>query len=265
MEETSVPMRVHELGSGAWINIARYPMVRRYTPHYLAGGGGLQPTPPAGGGTDTLLYAQPGTPGGSVTYTTKPLADGATLAGPISATLHASSSATNLNVIATLYDVAPDGGTTELTSGSLVGSLRALDRSRSWLDADGIDIRPYGSYTADDYLVPGRGYALTFRLLARVARIAPGHALRLTLTSQTPAMECAAVLGTDPCYPTAPQALSLPGTYSIERSPATPSAINLPLLPYACFPADGGRDAQPADLGDRATDTGRACRLRPSD
>jgi hypothetical protein len=28
-----------------------------------------------------------------------------------------------------------------------------------------------------------------------------------------------------------------------------PSAINLPLLPYQCFPADGGDGPEPADLG----------------
>jgi hypothetical protein len=226
-------------------------MVSNYTPFYLEGTGALSPAAPRASGSDTIVYTQPSAPGGTVSYTSRPFGDGATLAGPISARLYASSSGTNLNLIATLYDLAPGGTATKLSSGSIVGSLRALDGSRSWFDERGVNIRPYGSYIADDYLVPQQDYELTFRILARVAQIAPGHALRLTITTQTPAADCAAVLGTDPCHPTAPQALTLPGSYQVEHSPAMPSAVNLPLLPYQCFPADGGDGPEPGDLGSR--------------
>ena len=146
-------------------------------------------------------------------------------AGPISARLYAASSGTNLNLIASLYDVGPDGTATKLSSGSIVGSLRRLDRSRSWFDKYGMNIRPYGRYAADEYLVPEQNYELTFRILPRVAQLAPGHAVRLTITTQTPATDCAGVLGTDPCYPTAPQSLTLPGTYEVQVFNNNPSAI----------------------------------------
>ncbi len=251
MADTAAPMHLYQLGSANWINTNRYPMVTEYTPYYLDGAGALTQAAPTTSGADTIAYAQPSAPDGTLTYTSQPFGDGATLAGPISATLYASSSGTNLNLIAALYDLAPDGTATKLSSGSLVGSLRALDGSRSWFDNRGVNIRPYGSFVADNYLVPGKDYQLTFRILPRVAQLAPGHALRLTITTQTPAADCGAVLGTDPCYPTAPQALTLPGSYQVEHSPAMPSAINLPLLPYQCFPADGGNGPEPADLGSK--------------
>jgi predicted acyl esterase len=249
MAATPTPMHLHQLGSADWINTDRYPIVGRYTPYYLGSAGALTTSAPEAAGTDTIAYTQPSAPDGTLTYTTTPFAAGATLAGPISAKVYASASGTNLNLIATLSDVAPGGSATKLTSGSLVGSLRALDGSRSWFDDRGANIRPYGRYTADEPMVPGTDYALTFRILPRVAQLAPGHALRLTLTTQTPAADCAGALGTDPCFPTAPQARTLPGSYHVERSPATRSAINLPLLPYRCFAPEGGDGEQPADLG----------------
>jgi predicted acyl esterase len=248
MAATTTPMHLHQLGSADWINTDRYPMAGRSTPYYLGGAGALTSTTPRVAGSDAIAYTQPSAPGGTLTYTTEPFAAGATLAGPISSKLYASASGTNLNLIATLYDVAPDRGATELTAGSLVGSLRALDASRSWLDSRGANIRPYGRYTTEEPLVPGRPYALTFRILPRVAQLARGHSLRLTITTQTPAADCAGALGTDPCFPTAPQARTLPGVYRVERSPATPSVINLPLLPYGCFPPDGGDGPQPEEL-----------------
>lgn len=249
MEDTAAPLHLHQLGSADWINTDRYPMVREYTPYYLRRGGELTSTAPSEPGSDPVVYTQPSDPAGTLSYTSEPFAEGATLAGPISATVYARSSGTNLNLIATLHDVALDGSATELTSGSIVGSLRALDGSRSWFDKRRVDIRPYGSFDVDEYLVPGRNYELSFRILPRVAQIAPGHALRLTITTQTPVAECGAVLGVDACYPTAPQARTLPGTYRVQRSPAMPSAVNLPLLPYGFFPADGGDGPQPVDLG----------------
>jgi hypothetical protein len=84
--------------------------------------------------------------------------------------------------------------------------------------------------------------------------------MRLTITTQTPAHGCAGALGTDPCFPTAPQVATLPGTYRVERSPATPSAVNLPLLAYGCYPPEGGDGPHPADLGTGGPQAGSPCR-----
>ena len=245
----TTPMHVYQQGSGTWVNTADYPMVQHYTPYYLNPAGELAKSrPSAQGGSDELQFTQPSQPGGTMTYTTKPLEQGATIAGPISATIHARSSSTNLNMIASLESVAPDGSTTKISSGSLVASLRQLDQAKSWTDNAGTPVRPYGTFTKDDYLAPGQSYQLELAMAPDVRRIAPGSSLRLVLTSQTPPDVCARGLGKDPCFPTDPQQRSLPGTYSIEHDASNPSAINLPLLPYNCFAPSGGTAQQPQGL-----------------
>src|SRR5262249_25491506 len=105
--------------------------------------------------------------------------------------------------------------------------------------------RPYGTFSGDDYLVPGKDYRLAFPMSARVAAVAPGHALRLTVTTQTPAAVCQAQLGTAPCFPTAPQQRTLPGTHRVRLGAST---VELPLAPYGCFPPSGGSGAEPVSL-----------------
>lgn len=249
MRVTPTPMHLYQQGSATWINTSDFPMLDHYTRYYLHSQGVLgKSRPNRHGGDDSIAYAPPTASSGSLTYTTRPLSHGATLAGPISATMYASSTSTNLNLITQLADVAPDGSSTTITSGSMVGSLRALDQSRSWFTKRGIDIRPYGTFTRDDYLSPGKAYRLDIQLEPRVTQIAPGHSLRLTIITQEPASACTALLGTDPCFPTAPQKKTLPGTYTVDHSAAMPSAINVPVLPYQCFAPTGGSGTQPDNL-----------------
>jgi predicted acyl esterase len=222
MDRTKTPMHLYELGTGKYIDSAAFPAVRSYTPYYLDDYGTLSASTPKTRSTLAIRYA----PDASLSFTSKPFRQGARLAGPISASLVASASGTNLHLIATLYDVAPDGTTAKVTSGNLVASLRALDLRRSWFDRNGIDIRPYGDFTADHLLTPGKPYRLDFPMSERLAAIAPGHSLRLVLTTQTPASACGTLVGRDPCFPTAPQQATLPGTYQVSVGL---SAINLPL------------------------------------
>src|SRR6266571_9314742 len=77
-----------------------------------------------------------------LTYTTPPFATATTLAGPITATLYATSTVSNTEFLATVQDVAPDGTSYPLTSGQLLGSLRAVDWSRSWV-IDGRLVAPF--------------------------------------------------------------------------------------------------------------------------
>lgn len=242
MDRTDTPLHIWQQGSGKWVNTATVPMVRAATPYYLGEGGTLTAREPRTGGADEIAYTQPNMSGGALTYTTKPFRRGVTIAGPLSASLVASSSGTNLHLIATLSDVAPDGTVTPLAAGNLVASLRALDRQRTWYDRAGHAVRPYGTFTGDDYLQPGRPYRLEFPMSSRVAEVAPGHALRLTITTQTPANECGVLLGHRPCHPTAPQRRTLPGSYELTLGV---SSVNLPLAPYGCFPASGGTGAAP--------------------
>jgi hypothetical protein len=169
-----------------------------------------------------------------LTYATEPLPDGATLAGPISVSVKASSSNTNLELLAFLYDVAPDGIATEITNGVVLGSQRALDADKTWYDTTGKLTYPYTLQEHDDYLAPGVVYEFDIGLFPRLWSIAPGHAVQLKLMTQMPQAFCdAAYFGSEPCLLTEPQSRTLPGgEYVIERG-----LVNLPLLPLGFLQA----------------------------
>jgi predicted acyl esterase len=231
IQDTHTPMHLYEQGSERWINTARYPMADKYTTLHLNSSAKLTPDPGAVPVNDVIVWAQPNT-GAMLSYTSEPLADGATLAGPISVTVSARSSNTNLELVGFLYDVAPDGTATEITNGVVLGSQRALDSDKTWYDADGKLIYPYMLQERDEYLTPGETYRFDIGLFPRVWSIPAGHSVRLALTTQMPQEFCdAAFFGSEPCLLTAPQTLSLPGgEYVIEHG-----LINLPLLAYGIF------------------------------
>ena len=180
---------------------------------------------------------------GLVSFSTPPVVKGATLAGPISATIFASSSNTNLELIAKLYDVAPDGTAALISKGALLGSLRALDLEKSWTDTNGTIIWPWQTWDKDVYLTPEQVYRFEISLAARQWGVRPNHRLRFELTTQNPTDICPTsgpppVNGGDVCGMTAPQRATLPGgTYKIKIGPHWPSALNLPQLPLVAFPS----------------------------
>ena len=240
MANTGTPMHLWDATAQHWINTASFPMTADYTPYYLGPGGTFTSARPTGAGSNPMVWAQPTVAGSTLSYTSAPFAGGATLAGPIGARLYASSSNTNIVLIATLFDVAPDGTATKLTSGYVLGSLAEQDPQRAWSDQRGLPIRPYGVFDKDRYLTPAEVKAFDFWISPRVATIKSQHALRLVLSTQTLQADCAKSVGVDPCYPTASQRQSLPGTYNVVFSPSMPSLINLPLLPLNAFKPRGG-------------------------
>lgn len=244
IQNTRTPMHVFEPGSERWINLTGYPVVEQSTRWNLGAHGQLRPaSTDAPAGRDELRYGEPGTPGAKLTYTSAPLAQGATIAGPMSVTLHASSSNTNLVFIGRLYDVAPDGSAVLISRGALLGSQHRLDEAKSWRDAAGTITWPWPSLARDEALTPGRGYRFDLALAPRQWGVRPGHRLRLELTTQTPADRCPAtglppLNDSDPCRLTRPQQQTVPGgVYAIALGGARPSTLNLPMLPYQHFPA----------------------------
>src|SRR3954447_26042547 len=254
-------MHLQDLGTtntsdntGKWVNVSDWPVTHRYTQWFLGADGALSPNVGKAGG-DQIEYAPPQS-GASLTYTSKPLAKGATLAGPLAATLYAATTGTNLNLVVDLLDVAPDGTTTSIGYGSLAGSLRKLVTDRSWTDDAGVAIKPYALLQQDAYLTPAQVARLDVVMTPPVYSIAPGHALRVLLRTQVdPTTDCRAILGNRPCLPTLPQRQTFPGTYTVRRGAGRPSSINLPLLPAGCFAASGGTGAEPDGL----SDPGRSC------
>lgn len=242
IQKTKTPMHLYETGTDRWVNTARYPVVSRNTDWFLNDKGALSTRSAGSGGSDALAWGDPAGQGNRLTYTTSPLTRGTTLAGPMSATVYASSSNTNLELLAALYDVAPDGTATEITRGTMLGSRREIDPRKSWTDRDGRITWPWQTLERDAYLKPGKAYRLNVNLEARQWGVVAGHRLRLELTTQPPAGACPGPevfsLGVDPCYLTTPQQATVPGgTYRILRGPGYPTKISLPQLPALALPA----------------------------
>ena len=68
------------------------------------------------------------------------------VAGPITATVYASATTPETELVAELEDVTPSGTSYPLTEGALLGSLRAVDRQPLWT-AGGVTLLPYHPYT----------------------------------------------------------------------------------------------------------------------
>src|SRR5918993_83333 len=241
IQKTRTPMHVFESGTERWLNVTGFPLVSKST-RWQLGPGGAMDSAGQKSGRDTLNVGQPTAEGGKLSYTTPPLAEGATLSGPISATIYASSSNTNMVLIGRLFDVAPDGTAKLISRGALVGSLRELDMTKSWKDDRGTITLPWPKLKRDDYLKPGKVYRFDLALAPRQWGLNPGHRVRFEITTQTPSELCPAEGAppsndTDPCRLTGPQQATVPGgVYTVLYGPETPSALNLPQLPFKVFP-----------------------------
>ncbi|MDR6858640.1 CocE/NonD family hydrolase [Variovorax guangxiensis] len=248
MADTSQPLHVHELVSNNWYSTSAYPVAPSYKQYFLGAGGRMSPRGAFGAGKETLNWAQPG-PGSTLEFDGPVLRKGATLAGPMSASFYASSSKTNLQLIASVSLVDAQGTVTPISSGAVLGSLASNIPSRSWVDRKGVPVKPYGAYVTDEYQPAGSVNRYDFLISPRFVGVPAGSRLRLTVTTQTPSQgsngvfspapagsQCSPVLGTDPCYPTQAQVVSLTGsTVTLHYGPKHPSTVNLPLLKAGCF------------------------------
>ncbi len=176
--------------------------------------------PPDPCSTDDRAYeASPG----ALTYTTAPLHTPVQLAGPTDATIYATSTRPDVELVATLEDVAPDGHAVPLTSGALLGSLRQTSPSLSWYGAPDRFLLPYHPYTESSLSpVPaGKVVRYDIEIFPIDAAIAVGHRLRLTITtSDVPHL-----------LPSANQAQNLAGgIYEVQRNTSHASYLEVPLL-----------------------------------
>jgi predicted acyl esterase len=250
---TRTPMHVQELGTDRYVNLSTYPWTTDYTPYRL-GDGTLAPSLQKGG-SDQLIWGPAADGTTSRTYTSSALKQGVTIAGSMSLTLYASSSNTNLQIAATVFDVAPGGTATEISHGSLVGSLSDLDESRSWTNTAGVVYRPYPRFDWDRYQPSGDVIRYDVPIAPKLYALAPGHSIRLTLSTQGDTQACLASANIGPpplgCLYTAPQLRTLPGgSYEVKRDARHPTALNLPLLPYRTFPTVAS-DVTPTSGGEQ--------------
>jgi putative CocE/NonD family hydrolase len=278
--DTSTPLHLEDLATGKYEEASRYPLDQaKPTSYYLGPGGTLAPAPPsAAGSSDPLLFTGTQIPctssteqwaaglgalalsffklsdpctqsvnlsqlgPGTQSYTTAPFRTPVTLAGPIGATLYATTTTKDSEWVVQLSDVAPSGNASALTSGLLEGNQRALEASQSWFASDGKPLLPYHPYTkaAQTSATPGQVNRYEVEVFPTVDTLAPGHRLRVTVATSD--------------FPHAlPSATQLPGllggVYALQRSAAYPSSVELPLVPAAPGSPGGLQAVSSSPLG----------------
>jgi uncharacterized protein len=160
----------------------------RQTEQWAAGAGNVaaadsgQADEPCGA-NDVAKQAGPG----SLTYTTAPFAKSTVIAGPIDATIYATSTAPDTYLEATIEDIPAGSATssTSLTSGGLLGSFRNLSSKQSWYAPDGSPLMPYHPYTKESQtpVQTGRVTRFDIEVFPTFAEIPAGDTLRLTITT----------------------------------------------------------------------------------
>ncbi|MCA1843392.1 MAG: CocE/NonD family hydrolase, partial [Actinobacteria bacterium] len=259
--DTPTPLHAYDMAARRWVDTARYPFESAApTTLYFGDGGALTAQAPmATAGADPVVFtpiANPcrastdqwsaggfalfaesggwespcssGSPlatqagPGVLQYTSAPLAEASTVAGPIGVTLFATSTRPETEWVADIEDVDAAGVARPLAQGALLGSFRALDPVRTWTAPDGKPILPYHPSTraAAAPVVPGEMTRYDIEVFPTFATLPAGHRLRLTLTSaDTPHLS-----------PTAPRFLDLlGGVYSVARHAGAASYVEIPL------------------------------------
>ncbi|HET9078232.1 MAG TPA: CocE/NonD family hydrolase [Acidimicrobiales bacterium] len=175
----------------------------------------------------------------ALTYTSAPFGTAQDIAGPIDATVYATATTTDTELAATVEEVSPSGRSVPLTAGALLGSLRQVDRSRSWVGSNGRYLLADHPLTrvSSRPVVPGRVTRYDITVFPTFARIPAGWRLRVTLTTaDTPHL--------------APSAAQLPhllgGVYSVQRTAAAASYLNVPLVPAGQLDQPCGSLCSPA-------------------
>jgi len=156
-------------------------------------------------------------------YTTPPLTSAKTIAGPIDVTVYGKASTAETQWVAQIEDVSPDGTSTPLTEGALLGSLRAVSPAGTWT-SNGQILQVAHTYSAASAspVKPGTLTRYDIEVYPTYATLPAGHRIRVTLsTADTPHL-----------VPTLPElAKLLGGLYLVQMSPAAASAVEIPLMP----------------------------------
>lgn len=255
IDHASAPLHVFELGANRWIDTARWPIARTSARTYPLGAGTTSlrwsdVRSPCNAGTDQWSTGLPAyaiaegggtgdpcaendetTQAGAFTYTTAPFKADTTVAGPIDVSLEMTSTTPDAELVADVEVVKPDGSSQPISSGALLGSLRALDPRLSWRE-DGRLILPWHPYTSasERDLTPGRPERLDVEVYPTVARIAAGDSLRVELTSGDTALQ-----------PSPVQAVRLAGgDYEIDRASSSITLLSAPASTFATSPIDWG-------------------------
>lgn len=165
----------------------------------------------------------PGTLGPErLSYTTAPLDAPKTIAGPATMTVYASANTTDTEWVVQLDDVSPDGTSTPLSVGALIGSFRELDQLTTWKDSDGEISQAGHAFTRASRRQVLRGEVTRYdvEVFPTYSTIKTGHRIRVTIAS--------AASNLLPTLPTLPNLIG--GIYSVKRGPTNSSALQLQLV-----------------------------------
>jgi predicted acyl esterase len=231
---TTTPMHLFTLQSKQWVNASTYPMTDDYTAMHLGENSNLTPASP-NTGSATLTWGQPTAKGSELTFNTNPITTQEVIGGPIAATVYARSSNRNVELIGTLNDVTPSGEITPISTGTILGSLRAVDHARSWYEKHDLITLPYHPYSTNRYALPGSLQRYDITLTPSLYAISPDDHLQFVLTTQAPSDKCASLLSALttplPCLLSTPQKRTVPGgVYQILWGSSHPSSVNVPFL-----------------------------------
>jgi predicted acyl esterase len=239
---TGPPVRIFVVGDNDWRLENEWPLARtQYTDYYLhstgaantvQGDGGLSPVPPGDEAPDQYTY-DPQDPVQYATgvdywslaekmkdramveqrddvlvYTTAALSEDVEITGPISATLHASSSAPDTDFTVALVDVSPDGSTHLIQEGIIRASFR-----------EGADLRLP--------IETGEVYEYVLDLWATSYVVKAGHRIRVEVSSSNfDRYDRNPNTGKDFGL----SAETVPATQTVYHSDEYPSRITLPVI-----------------------------------
>ena len=155
-----------------------------------------------------------------VQYRSEPFAEDTALAGPITATLFASSTAVDTEIFVQLIDEGPDGSRSYLQRGMLKASHREYMPTLSDKLADGTIYRPYRPHTNPTTITPTQVYEYLIEVFPVSHVFRPGH--RLVVKIHTPP-------AVDSYYAYVPRRPA--GINSIYHDTERPSRLMLPFVP----------------------------------
>jgi len=259
LAHTTRPLHLFDLGAKRWDDAADWPLPQATATRFGFGSGGVLAPGARPAGSDPVAWVGASSPcdiqtdqwsagvgavaasslgttdpcdandqtlgvgPGALTYTSAPFGTARVLGGPIDATVYATSTTADAELVATVEEVSPAGQSVPLTAGALLGSLRAEDAGRTWIGSDGAPILPWHPYTAASQrpVTPGVLTRYDIEVFPTFATIPAGWRLRVTVTTaDTPHLE-----------PTVAQLPSLVGgVYQVRRGQ---SFLNVPLAPPA--------------------------------
>jgi uncharacterized protein len=167
---------------------------------------------------DSLALLAAGKP--VLAYATPPLEKDLRVWGPLSLTLHASSSQVDTAWFVKVTDLKPDGNAAMVSKGNLRASFRAVEESRS---APG---QPFHPFERQELLGPGRIYEFLIELVPMFHTFRAGHRLQLQIASED-------IQYSNPMRQIDVQALPWPVTNTIYHDARHASHLLLPVVPDA--------------------------------